>query len=55
MSHLNTITRAPARAQGSTSPFESVVLLFLTLLFSDWDNFPQVIQNLQKFYAKTPG
>jgi len=54
MHHVKPMTRVPAPAQGVTTPLESVILLLITVVFQDWDNFPQVIQNLQKFYAKTP-
>lgn len=39
---------------GNTSIGEQVILLVLTIFFSDWENYPTVIQNLQKYYQKTP-
>ena len=55
MSHLRTLSRRPGLAQqGVTTPQESAVILFLTIFFGDWINGPTVIQNLTRFYAKTP-
>jgi hypothetical protein len=59
MKHIRGITRTPAPAQtslinGNLSPIETLILLLITVFFRDWDNYPQVIQNLQKYYAKTP-
>jgi hypothetical protein len=54
MSHIRSISRAPQLAQGGTSPLETIIILLTTVIFQDWDNFPQVIQQLSKFYAKTP-
>jgi hypothetical protein len=55
MKHLACVSRRPSPAQiGVTTPIETIILLLVTVLFRDWDNFPQVIQNLQKYYAKTP-
>jgi hypothetical protein len=55
MHHIAPISRPPVLAQdGNTSGLEQIVLLLVTVIFQDWDNFPGVIQNLQKFYAKTP-
>jgi len=48
---------APAQFGGGLSEgldaVEQIVILLLTAFFSDWINFPTVIQNLQKYYAKT--
>lgn len=56
MRHLRPITAAPLPAvEGRITPAEQLILLLLSVFFQDWDNFPQVIQNLQKFYSKTPG
>ena len=52
MAHIKTISRRPDLAQ--TDPIESIILLLLSVFFPEWDNFPTVIQNLQKFYSKTP-
>ncbi len=54
MKHIAPITSLPSRAQGSTSPIEGAILLLITIFFQDWDNFEQVIQNLSKYYSKTP-
>lgn len=54
MKHVQPITSVPLKAQGVTTPIESVILLLFTIFFSTYENFPSVIQNLQKFYAKTP-
>jgi len=54
MKHLQGITCLPSPAQGSTSPLEALILAFITIFFNDWDNFQSVIQNLSKFYSKTP-
>jgi hypothetical protein len=49
----------PAPAQfgfggpGNLDPAESLVILLLTAFFQDWVNYRTVIQNLQKYYAKT--
>lgn len=50
--HTRSITRAPHL--GQTNVIESVILLLLTVFFRSWDNFQPVIQNLSKYYAKTP-
>jgi len=55
MRHIRPISTAPQPAQQGQVTFgEQIILLLLTVFFQDWDNFPQVIQNLQKFYSKTP-
>lgn len=55
MTHVRCVTRAPKPAQeGVTTPLETVIILLVSVIFQDWDNFPQVIQQLSKFYAKTP-
>lgn len=55
MSHLRCVTRAPQPAQtGGTSAMETIIILLMSVIFQDWDNFPQVIQQLSKFYSKTP-
>ena len=59
MKHIAPVSRIPARAQfgsdfaGRIEPAEQLVILLLTAFFSDWINFPTVIRNLQKYYAKT--
>lgn len=52
MRHLKPMTKTPA--PGQTDLLESLIIFLLTGIFSDWDNFGPVIQNLQKFYRKTP-
>ncbi len=54
MKHIQTISAMPRPAQGVTSPIEGAILLLITIFFQDWDNFQQVLGNLQKFYSKTP-
>lgn len=55
MQHLTPISRTPLVAQeGNTSGLEQVILLLMTVIFQDWDNFLPVLQNLEKFYSKTP-
>lgn len=53
MTHLRTISRRPAPAQGGLDLVESVILLVFTVAFQGWDNFSSVIRNLQKYYSKT--
>lgn len=55
MTHLKPVSRMPGRAQqGTTSVFEQMIILVMGIFFGTWDNGPQVLQNLQKYYAKTP-
>ncbi|MBI2432240.1 MAG: hypothetical protein HYV26_05160 [Candidatus Hydrogenedentes bacterium] len=55
MTHIRPISRPPLLAQeGQLTPAETVILLLLTVIFQDWDNFAVVIRNLEKFYSKTP-
>ena len=54
MKHVHAISCLPHPAQGSTSPIEGLILAFITIFFNDWDNFQPVLQNLSKFYSKTP-
>ena len=59
MRHLRAVSRVPKYAiggnnYGNTSIAEEVVIMLLTVFFSAWENFPAVIQNLQKYYRKTP-
>lgn len=61
MKHIQSVSRTPSLAQlpgfggdgGGINPFESIVLILLTIFFSSYRNFPEVIQNLQKFFSKT--
>jgi hypothetical protein len=61
MKHLHTVSRTPSLAQlpgfgqpgSGINPIESMILIFLTIFFSSYRNFPEVIQNLQKYYSKT--
>jgi len=43
-----------AGQSGQTTAIESIIILLLTVFFRTWDNFPTVVQNLSKYYAKTP-
>lgn len=53
--HTRAITRAPHMGQGGqTTALESIIILLITVFFRDWDNFTTVIQNLSKYFAKTP-
>jgi len=55
MTHLHLITRPPAPAQeGNVTPLESIIIALVSVIFQDWDNFQGVLQNLRKFYSKTP-
>jgi hypothetical protein len=54
MKHIQPVTAMPRPAQGVTTPVEGAILLLITIFFQDWDNFQQVLRNLQKFYSKTP-
>ena len=54
MTHLKTISRRPGLAQGQTTAIETLVITLLSVFFQGWDNFSSVIQNLSKYYAKTP-
>ncbi len=58
MMHIRGISRQPQMAQSGLldsgmTPLETLIIFVLTAAFQDWDNFPSVIQNLQKFYQKT--
>jgi hypothetical protein len=44
----------PSRAQGNTTVIEQMIILVMGIFFGTWDNGPQVLQNLQKYYSKTP-
>ena len=52
MKHVRLVSRAPA--VGQLSAIEQLIITLFTFYFSDWDNFPVVIQNLQKYFTKTP-
>ena len=55
MTHIRPISRPPSPAQeGNVTALESIILLLMSVIFQDWDNFGPVIQNLRKFYSKTP-
>lgn len=55
MTHIKPISRMPMRAQqGRLDIYETIIIILLSVFFSTWDNFPTVIQNLQKLYSKTP-
>ena len=51
MRHIRPIGRSPQLA--ATSLIESLILLMFTAAFQEFQNFQQVIQNLQKYYQKT--
>ena len=53
MKHLKVISRAQIALPQGTSLLETILIVLLTIFFSDWDNFIPVIQNLEKFYGKT--
>jgi hypothetical protein len=60
MKHVQSVSRTPSLAQlpgfGNNTgidPIESLILILLTVFFSSYRNFPEVIQNLQKYYRKT--
>ena len=53
MRHVNVISRQGIPLLGDTTPLEAAILALFTALFSDWDNFQSVFQNLEKFYQKT--
>lgn len=53
MKHVQVISRAGSPVPAETTLIETLILLILTTNFSDWDNYPQIIRNLQKFYQKT--
>jgi len=61
MKHLSTVSRKPGLALiggigggSNTTIGEQLVILLMTVFFNDWENFSAVIQNLQKYYQKTP-
>jgi len=49
--HVHPISRIPSKAQG-VDFVESLVLIIFTVLFQDFDNFPSIIQSLQKTFSK---
>ena len=59
MKHIGRISKMPVSAQFSSGisqgldAAEQIVILLFSAFFQDWINFPTVIQNLQKYYAKT--
>jgi len=56
MPHIRTVSRNLPRTaeQGRINFVEQLVLTVFGLFFSDYSNYPVVIQNLRKFYSKTP-
>ncbi len=58
MRHVHPVSRRPSIAQlpgvsePGVDPFESLILITLTVFFSEFTNFPDIISQLQKFYAK---
>ena len=61
MKHVQSVSRTPSLAQlpglgGNNTgidPVESLILILLTVFFSSYRNFPEIINNLQKYYRKT--
>jgi hypothetical protein len=57
MRHVSPVSRlrrpAPAQ-QGVTTPIETLIILIFSTYFLDWDNGQTVIQNLAKYFGKTP-
>lgn len=57
MKHIRIVSRASSifdgLGGGSYSIAETVILALVTVFFNSWDNFSNVISNLQKFYRKT--
>lgn len=60
MKHVKSVSRKPSLAQlpgfgtqPGIDPFESLILIVLTIFFSSYNNFPEVITNLQKYFRKT--
>ena len=54
MSHLKTLSRRPRVAQeGVTTPLESAIITVLSIVFGQWLNGSQVIQNC-RLHAKRP-
>lgn len=55
MAHVKPISRniSPLRP-ALLDAVETIILLLVSIIFKDWDNFPQVIQNLEKYFGKTP-
>ena len=51
MKHIRTMSQTPSPAQNFAG-VETGIILILTLIFQDWDNFPSVISNLQKAFSK---
>lgn len=51
MKHVRPMSQMPLEAQDFPG-VETAIVVVLTVLFQGWDNFPSVIQNLQKFFAK---
>ncbi len=52
MKHVRAISQAPSPAQSNFAGLETGIILILSIIFQDYDNFPQVIQNLQKAFSK---
>ncbi len=53
MKHIKQISLFSDDPGRDITPLEQLILLTISVYFSDWPNFAPVIQNLQKFYAKT--
>lgn len=54
MKHIYAISRTTAPQHAETTAVETIILYLVVVFFQSWDNFASVVQNLQKYYAKTP-
>ena len=54
MKHVTPVSRIPSQADGVLNPAEQLVILLLGIFFADNPNLGPVLQNLEKFYRKTP-
>lgn len=53
MKHIKAISLFQSSGSGETTPLEAIILVVFSVLFSGYNNYSSVLQNLQKFYAKT--
>ncbi|HIJ65466.1 MAG TPA: hypothetical protein HPP77_05885 [Candidatus Hydrogenedentes bacterium] len=53
MKHVGSLSLLRKPAPGETTPLEQLILTVFGVYFRDWDNFPSVFSNLQKYYSKT--
>lgn len=56
MLHLNNITKQSDSSSGNSNItlLEQIILLGFTALFYQFPNYQVVLNNLEKFYRKTP-